>query len=163
MCIRDRFEAREVEKEYHAIVRGVPDRDRDRIDQPVGVHPYQREKMAIRANHSTSRDAVTAYEVVERFKGFSLMKAFPKTGRTHQIRVHFTHAGCAILADRLYAGHSQVTRGDLLRTDDATVLLDRQALHAAQIGFAHPESGERMVVEAPLAGDMQAVLDVLRG
>lgn len=156
------FESREVAKEYFAIVRGVTDRDRDRIDQPIGVHPYQREKMAIRAGHSTSRDAVTEYEVVERYKGFSLMKAFPKTGRTHQIRVHFTHAGCPILADRLYAGHSQVTRGDLLRIDDDTVLLDRQALHAARIGFAHPETGEQMEVSAPIASDMQSVIRTLR-
>ena len=156
------FEAREVLKEYHAIVRGVTDRDRDRIVQPIGVHPYQREKMAIRANHSTTRDAITDYEVVERFRGFTLMKAFPKTGRTHQIRVHFTHVGCPILADRLYAGHSQVTRGDLLRSDDTTVILDRQALHAAKIEFTHPQSRDRMTVEAPLSSDMQAVVRLLR-
>jgi 23S rRNA pseudouridine1911/1915/1917 synthase len=156
------FEAREVEKEYQAIVRGVPNRDRDRIDQPVGVHPNQREKMAIRANHSTTRTALTEYEVVERFPGFALLRVFPKTGRTHQIRVHLTYVGYPILCDRLYAGHAQITTGQLQKTDDPTVLLDRQALHAARISFTHPVSGERVQVSAPLAADMQCVLDVLR-
>lgn len=157
------FEARKVEKEYHVIVRGGVDRDRDRIDQPIGVHPYQREKMAIRADHSTSRDAMTEYEVAERFKGFTFLRAFPKTGRTHQIRVHLTHVRCPILCDRLYAGHAQITKGELLRTDDVTILLARQALHAARITFAHPESGERVEISAPLADDMQSVLNALRG
>jgi 23S rRNA pseudouridine1911/1915/1917 synthase len=156
------FEAREVEKEYHAIVRGVPNRDRDRIDQPLGVHPYQREKMAIRADHATTRAAVTEYEVAERFPGFALLRVFPKTGRTHQIRVHLTHAGYPILCDRLYAGHALIRTGELQRTDDPTVLLDRQALHAARISFTHPVSGQRLEVSAPLATDMQRVLDVLR-
>lgn len=156
------FEAREVEKEYHAIVRGVPDRDHDRIEQPIGVHPYQREKMAIRANHATTRQAITEYEVVERFRGFALLHVFPKTGRTHQIRVHLAHLGYPILCDRLYAGHAQITLGDLQKTDDPTVLLERQALHAARIRLVHPASGEPLQISAPLPADMQATLKALR-
>lgn len=156
------FEAREVEKEYLMIVRGVPDRDRDRIEQPIGAHPYQREKMAIRANHATTRTATTEYEVAERFRGFALVRGFPKTGRTHQIRVHLTHVGFPIICDRLYAGHSQITLGDLRRSDDATVVMDRQALHAARIVFAHPTTGEKTEVKAPIPKDMQGVLDELR-
>ena len=156
------FEAREIEKEYHAIVRGVPDRDHDRIEQPIGVHPYQREKMAIRANHATAREAITEYDVVKRFSGFALMHIFPKTGRTHQIRVHLAHLGCPVLCDRLYAGHARITLGDLQRTNDTKVLLERQALHAARIRFVHPDSGEPLQISAPLPADMQATLDALR-
>ncbi len=156
------FEARTVEKEYHAIVRGVPDRDRDRIDQPIGVHPYQREKMAIRAGHSTSRNAVTEYAVAERFRGFSLVHAFPRTGRTHQIRVHLAHAHLAILCDRLYSGHATIRLGDLRQTPDPTLLLDRQALHAARIALAHPVTGQTVEFRAPMPADMQSVLNALR-
>src|SRR5690606_10011496 len=72
------FEARTTEKEYLAIVRGSLDRDRDVIDRPIGRHPYQREKMAIREHHPTSRDARTFYEVLERFERFALVRVEPK-------------------------------------------------------------------------------------
>ena len=157
------FEAREVEKEYHAIVRGVPDRDRDRIEMPIGVHPYQREKMAIRKSHATTRQALTEYEVAERFSGFSLLRAFPKTGRTHQIRLHLLHIGCPILCDRLYAGQAFVSQCQLVRTDNKAVCLSRQALHAARLAFRHPTLGTPVEISAPLPLDMQSVLSLLRG
>ncbi len=160
--LAEQFETREVEKEYHAIVRGVPDRDRDRIEQPIGVHPYQREKMAIRGNHATTREAVSDYHVAERFAGFALLRVFPKTGRTHQIRVHLAHVGCPVVCDRLYAGHAQITRGDLLRSNDPTVILKRQALHAARIRFVHPVTQAALEISAPLPADMEAALETLR-
>ena len=157
------FEAREVKKKYLAVCRGVPDRDRDRIKQPIGVHPHHRERMAIRANHETSRDAYTEYMVDQRFRGFSILHAFPKTGRTHQIRVHLAHIGCAVACDRLYASHSRLTVQDLDRTkSDATVLLERQALHAASISFHHPASGESQTIEAPIAADVLRLIQALQ-
>lgn len=165
------FEAREVTKTYMTIVSGRLDRDRDWIHQPIGHHPYQREKMAIRSGHSSSRDASTYFEVVERFKGYALLKVLPKTGRTHQIRLHLAHAGCPVLCDRLYGGHSQVTRGQLLRRQaqglpvrpgDETIEMDRQALHAHQLEFAHPKTGKPMTFVAPLPADFERVLKVLR-
>lgn len=157
------FEQRTVKKEYWAIVSPGPDRDRDKIDKPIGVHPYQREKMAIRDGHSTSREAVSIYEVAERFNGFALMRLFPKTGRTHQIRVHLAHAGSPVLCDRLYSGRARVTHGDFTgdRTDQ-DVLLDRQALHARKISFNHPVSDERITVTAPLREDLERTLEVIR-
>ena len=156
------FENRTIHKQYMAICRGVPDRDRDRIDAPIGMHPHQREKMTIREGHSTSRDAVTEYEVHRRYEGFSWLTLYPKTGRTHQIRVHLTHAGWPVVSDRLYAGHSQVTVGDINRKrNDDTVVLGRQALHARMIKFDHPVTGNSMVVEAPVPEDIAGLVALL--
>lgn len=166
------FESREVNKTYMAIVSGSLDRDRDRIIQPIGNHPYQRDKMAIRAGHPSSRDAETFFEVVKRFPGYAFLKVEPKTGRTHQIRLHMAHIGCPVLCDRLYGGHASVTRGQLQRRQvrglpplesDSEIVLRRHALHAAKLEFDHPKTGARMSFEAPLPADMQLTLDVLAG
>jgi 23S rRNA pseudouridine1911/1915/1917 synthase len=165
------FEARTTEKEYFAITVGVPDRDRDLIEQPIGVHPHQREKMSIRTGHSTSREATTFYEVVERFHGFAAVKVQPKTGRTHQIRVHLAHIGCPVLCDKLYGGHAKISRGELqrrrpsagaVRPDDEEVILTRQALHARRICLAHPATGKPIEFVAPLPADLNDVLAELR-
>jgi 23S rRNA pseudouridine1911/1915/1917 synthase len=163
MRLADQFERRVVEKEYFAIVCGVPDRDRDAIDLPIGAHPVNREKMAIRKDHATSKAAHTFYEVQERFKGFAALKISPKTGRTHQIRLHLAHIGYPVLCDKLYGGRSQITRGELRRdSTDETVLLTRQALHARRLKFLHPRSGEPIEVIAPLPADLEGVLAALR-
>jgi 23S rRNA pseudouridine1911/1915/1917 synthase len=157
------FELRTVEKQYFAIVAGNPDRDADMIQQPIGAHPYQREKMAIRSGHRTSREARTFYEVKQRFGRFAAVNVVPKTGRTHQIRVHLVHVGYPVLCDPLYGGRDRITRGEL-RGDhhDDTVLLDRTALHAQRLVFTHPVSDRRVAVEAPLPADLVAVLEELR-
>ena len=161
--IASQFEARTVAKEYCALVSPSPDRDRDWINAPIGPHPYQREKMAIRPDDASARDAQTFYEVKERFKGISYLKVKPKTGRTHQIRVHLTHAGYPILADKLYSGRSKIVRGDIsgLR-EDTTVLLNRQALHAHRLEIEHPASSERMEFVSPLPEDFSRCLAEIR-
>ena len=117
-ALAEQFAQRTVEKEYFAIAVGAIDRDRDVIDMPIGVHPYQREKMAIRRDHVTSRPAQTMYEVVERFDGFAALRVKPKTGRTHQIRVHLAAIGSpgavrqAVRRPRgNYAGRNSATSG----------------------------------------------------
>lgn len=175
--IAAQFKARTVQKAYLAIVTGAPDRDRDWIDRPIGRHPHQREKMAIRSGHETSRNARTFYEVVERFSGYTLVRAEPKTGRTHQIRLHLMSIGCPVLCDRLYGGRAKITAAELLagRTPPAAPVrqnerratpdrpvLSRQALHASELRFDHPTTGKRLSFCAPLPDDMQAVLDLLR-
>ncbi len=166
------FKNRDVSKEYLAIVSGCPDRDRDRIHQPIGAHPSQREKMAIRAGHSTSREAETFYEVQERYRGFALVLAKPKTGRTHQIRLHLLHIGAPVLCDRLYSGRAQLSVGELRQITrlnnlaeelaEDSLLLDRQALHAHRLSFAHPLTGDRMEFSAEPPPDMQRLLLLLQ-
>ena len=107
--------------------------------------------------------AQTFYETLERFDGFSAVQLQPKTGRTHQIRVHLNHIGCPVLCDRQYGGRSQITRGEIRRDPaDELILLDRQALHARRLRFLHPVSGEVIEVSAPLPADIAAVLAELR-
>lgn len=119
--------------------------------------------MAIRRHDPEARQAQTLYRVVERFRSFALISAHPKTGRTHQIRVHLAHVGCPVLCDRYYGGRAVLTRGEI-RGDpaDETVILSRQALHAWRIGFTHPGTNQRLEIEASLPNDMQTVLDELR-
>jgi 23S rRNA pseudouridine1911/1915/1917 synthase len=164
------FENRTTEKEYLAITAGVPDRDRDFVEEPIGPHPHHREKMAIRAGHPLSREATTFYEVQERFAGFAVVKVLPKTGRTHQIRVHLAHLRCPVLCDKLYGGRSEITRGQLRpghtvsghREGEETVVLARQALHARRIRLQHPVTDQPIEFEAPVPSDMLAVLTELR-
>jgi 23S rRNA pseudouridine1911/1915/1917 synthase len=161
--LNEQFENRTVEKEYFAIVSPEPNRDQDVIDKRIGRHPYHREKMAIREHEATSRNAVTMYHVVERFAGVAAVSVFPKTGRTHQIRVHLASIGSPVLCDRLYSGRSQVSTRTLNpRSLDDHPLLERQALHARRIKFRHPISGETLEVSAPIPHDMQSTLDFLR-
>lgn len=163
LALAAQFEARDVEKEYAAIVVGVPDRDCDVIEQPIGVHPYQREKMAIRADHATSRSATTRFEVQERFDGFAALKVLPKSGRTHQIRLHLAHIGCPVLCDRLYGGRARITLGEINRDrSDELVLLDRQALHARRLTLTHPTTKRPIEFEAPIPPDMANLLQELR-
>jgi 23S rRNA pseudouridine1911/1915/1917 synthase len=168
------FKSRQVDKEYLAIVVGVPDRDRDVIDEPIGNHPTQREKKAIRRHDAGAREAATEYEVIERFSGYAFVRARPRTGRTHQIRLHLAHIGCPVLCDRLYGGRAKIAELELIPRDEIghderrtshtaeVLLLDRQALHAHRLAFTHPATGERMQFEAPLPVDIVRTLAALR-
>lgn len=163
--LAEQWHERDVEKEYLAITAGVLDRDRDMIDAPIGRHPFQRDKMAIRERHESSRPAKTFYEVLARWGRYSLVKAMPVTGRTHQIRVHFEHIGCPILCDRLYGGHSQITRSQLLggrAAKDEPIVLDRQALHASKLRLTHPKTKQPIEFYAPLPDDLERVITILR-
>jgi 23S rRNA pseudouridine1911/1915/1917 synthase len=163
LALAAQFEKRSVQKEYFALVQGVPERDTDVISRPIGPHPIHREKMAVRPNHPSSRPAETRYEVMERFDRFAALRILPRTGRTHQIRVHLAHMGCPVLCDRLYAGRCQITDGELRgQGDRGPVLLDRVALHAWRLRILHPVTGEPLALAAPIPTDIQAVLDALR-
>jgi 23S rRNA pseudouridine1911/1915/1917 synthase len=158
------FENRTIQKTYLAVVHGVPELLSDVIDLPIGKDRYVREKQAIRKIEKGGRPAVTVYEVQETFRepgcqaageaAFSLVKLTPKTGRTHQIRVHMTALGHPLVGDTMYGGRA-FERGGFR--------LERQALHAAEIGFLHPVTLERMLLQAPLPADIARLLEILRG
>lgn len=164
--LSSQFEAREVTKEYHALIWGGPEFESDWIETHVRVHPRKREKMQVCEPIGKSREAVTWYEVIERFSKATYVKMTPKTGRTHQLRVHMSHLGHPMLADSLYGGQTHVTQADLSSDDledpDSPILIRRQALHAHRLSFRHPQSGKEMSFEAPLPADMQATLDWLQ-
>jgi 23S rRNA pseudouridine1911/1915/1917 synthase len=160
-ALAKQFEQRTVSKTYLAITQGQPRFDADEIDLPIGIHPYQREKMAVRSDHPTSRPAVTRYEVLERFRAGALVRLAPRTGRTHQIRVHLAAIGSPVLCDGLYAGRNVIEPG-LLGLPPGPPLLARQALHAAALEIDHPVSGERQRFEAALPADMERILAALR-
>jgi 23S rRNA pseudouridine1911/1915/1917 synthase len=157
------FESRTTEKEYFAICAGEIDRDRDYIDLAIGFHPHHREKMAAGRIDPDAKEAQTFYEVLERFDGFTSVRVLPKTGRTHQIRVHLAHVGAPVLCDKLYGSRAQITQGEIRhRREDNHVLLARQALHARRLKIAHPTTGELLEFTAPLPEDLEGVLEELR-
>jgi 23S rRNA pseudouridine1911/1915/1917 synthase len=150
------FRDREVEKEYVALVWGVVQAGR-RVDAPIGRDPIDRKKMSARARRS--REAVTRIVGAEPFgRTLTLARVAIQTGRTHQIRVHLSTIGHAIVGDPLYGGVRRRIPGDLR----AVTHLERPFLHAARIAFKHPDDGRRMEFTSPLPEDLQRVLDDLR-
>ena len=163
--IAAQFEGRTIRKEYLAIVKGEPSRDSDYIEKPIGPHPTDREKMAIRLPEDGGKEAVTFYEVMERLRGYALVRCMPKTGRTHQIRIHMAHIGHPIVADKMYSGRSRLTIGDLFGHDHAEAdrpLVERQALHAHRLEFDHPGTGQRLKLEAPIPADIAETIAAAR-
>ena len=166
------FEEKRIQKEYFALTLGGFNADREVVDQPIGRHPKYRTKMAVAPDDPEAKPAQTYFEILERFRGFSAVRCLPKTGRTHQIRLHLAHLGCPVLCDKLYGGRSEITLEEIDRTrrpvsknaeaPPETTLLTRQALHARRITFEHPTTRETMTIEAPIPRDIQAVLDALR-
>ena len=165
------FENRKIYKEYFAIVLGKPYLDRDMVDLPIGIHPKKRDKMRIVAlDDPEAKPAQTFYEVEKRFDRWSTVRCFPKTGRTHQIRVHLAHIGYPVLCDSIYGGGNAITQEQIWgkmpfslsgENVDGTVLLRRQALHAYRLTFVHPVTEKPLEIVAPIPADMQAVLDCL--
>ena len=133
---------------YEAVVCGSFKEDRGTVDAPIGRHPTDRKKMCV--TQRNSKNAVTHWEVVERFRGYTHIRCRLETGRTHQIRVHMAYIGHPILGDTVY-GHKKPELGQ-----------DSQCLHAGALCFRHPRLGRPVMVFAPLPDYFQSVLDKLR-
>lgn len=158
------FEQRKVFKEYLALTAGILDRDSDYIEGRIAHHKVERTKMMIADDEEEdAKDACTYYEVIERFRGFSFCRCQPRTGRTHQIRVHLASIGCPILADKVYSGRDKLRLSDL-KPDIAEdeLLLPRQALHAHRLRFRHPRTGVLLEAEAPLPAEFTRTIEALR-
>ncbi len=146
------FSERQVEKEYVAIVHGVPHPGVGRIETQIGRSSRDRKKMS--ATPARGRDAVTNFRVTEAFTDFCCMRVGIETGRTHQIRVHMAHIEHPIVGDAVYGG--RYARRPL------PAPAPRQMLHAARLTINHPGSGEHVTYEAPLPADMLKLLAALR-
>ena len=132
---------------YEAVVHGNLKEDTGTVDAPIGRHPTDRKRMAV--TEKNSRHAVTHFEVLARYKGFTHVRLKLETGRTHQIRVHMKYIGYPLAGDPVY-GPSKTLKGN------------GQFLHAKLLGFTHPITGQEMVFEAPLPTIFEKTLEKLR-
>jgi 23S rRNA pseudouridine1911/1915/1917 synthase len=158
------FERRVINKTYLGIVEGEPELDADVIDAPLSAHQRIKDKYVVPGSKHLNmihKEAVTRYEVAERFNGFALMHLHPKTGRTHQLRVHMSYIGHPMLGDTIYGGHL-FTERDLTGEGSDQPLIAFQALHAFRIRFRHPIHETMMEIEAPPNPTIQRILDILR-
>jgi 23S rRNA pseudouridine1911/1915/1917 synthase len=148
--LKRQFHDHEVRKIYHAVVQGHPDPLTGTIDAPVGRHPGSSWKFAV---VSGGKPSVTHYETIEAFPSASLLAIHLETGRTHQIRVHMAAQRHPCVGDAMYGADPTIS---------ARLGLTRQWLHAVQLGFRHPASGEQVVFDSEYPADLQHALDALR-
>ncbi|WP_442575472.1 RluA family pseudouridine synthase [Microbacterium sp. F51-2R] len=150
-ALKRAFKQREVEKIYHAVVQGHPDPLAGTIDAPIGRHPTHSWKFAVTP---AGKDSVTHYETLEAFPGASLLEIHLETGRTHQIRVHMAAHRHPCVGDPLYGADPTLS---------ARLGLTRQWLHAHQLSFAHPRTGDWVTFTSEYPADLAHALAVLRG
>ncbi|ODU03787.1 MAG: RNA pseudouridine synthase [Pseudonocardia sp. SCN 72-86] len=143
------FKERTVDKRYHAVVQGHPDPSRGTIDAPIDRHPRHDWRFAVVEG---GRPSVTHYDTIEAFRAASLLDIRLETGRTHQIRVHFSAMRHPCVGDLTYGADPTLAK---------RVHLDRQWLHAHELGFAHPADGRRVDFVSPYPADLSRALELL--
>ena len=148
-ALAKQFKEKNITKKYVALVHGVVKQESGQIEKKIGRHPMHRKKMTV-TQRVEGREALTYYRVLERFKEYTLVELILKTGRTHQIRVHLTFLGHAIVGDPLY-GH---------RREKFNV--SGQLLHAKKLGFVHPRNNKYVEFEKEMPGDMLRVISILQ-
>ena len=150
--------AREIHREYQAVCVGVMTAG-GKVDAPIDRHPADRLRMAVR---QSGREAVTHYRVIERFRRHTWVRVTLETGRTHQIRLHLSHAGYPLVGDPVYGRRLVIPRGASPALAALLRGFSRQALHAAKLVFPHPQGGRRIEVESKLPADMRALIAALK-
>ncbi|MGH6631123.1 MAG: RluA family pseudouridine synthase, partial [Burkholderiales bacterium] len=148
------FKGREVHKTYTLLVHGRVAKDSGEIAKPVGRDPVRRTRMKV--GGIAPREALTGYRVAKRFPHFTLVEAQPRTGRTHQLRVHFSAIGHPIVGDTLYGAPGKLRLGG---REEKT--LGRNFLHATAIGFRHPRTGQPLGFEAPLPAELERMVKLV--
>ena len=149
--LKQAFRDRTVHKVYHAVIQGLADPLAGTFDAPIGRHPKHEFKFAVMQD---GKPSVTHYETIEAFPAASLVEIVLETGRTHQIRVHFSAFRHPLVGDTMYGADPVLA---------AKVNLDRQWLHALRLSFTHPTTGEPVEFESTYPADLQHALEVLRG
>lgn len=151
------LQARTVEREYEAVVRGVMTAG-GRVEAPIGRHPVDRKRMTVR---NDGRPAVTHYRVIQRYRAHTHVRCQLETGRTHQIRVHMAHIRYPLVGDPVYGRRLAIPKA----ADEALAAALRgfkhQALHARRLGLTHPQTGQYMSWQAPRPADFEALLGAL--
>lgn len=152
------LQERLVDRRYYAVVRGQMISG-GKIDAPIGRHPHDRTKMAI---NERGKPACTHFKVVEKFKRHTLVEAKLETGRTHQIRVHFSAKNYPLVGDSVYASRVQRVANVPAELNEMLCHFPRQALHAFQLSFAHPITQEPLSWQVDIPQDLQLLIDGLR-
>lgn len=157
VALSEQMKEHTVSRVYTAIVIGNLKDDKGTVDAPIGRNPHDRKKMAVLSpTQGFSRHAVTHYEVLERYRGFCLVRCVLETGRTHQIRVHMAHLGHPLVGDTVYGG------GRTSFEASNKSLIAGQCLFAAELSLIHPKTGELMHFSCELSGNMKALIEKLR-
>ena len=156
LALSRQLEYHGIEREYHALARGGFKTPAGTVDLPIGRHPVDRKKMAVLPKNAPgAREAVTHYEVITPYGEVSYLKLKLETGRTHQIRVHMSHLGHALIGDTVYSTNR------ISFEKQHAPLLDGQILHAKRLSFDHPTTGERMSFECELPDNFKRLLEIL--
>jgi 23S rRNA pseudouridine1911/1915/1917 synthase len=154
----EQLKERSVKRTYMAIVVGVPISNKI-INEPIGRHPKIRTKQAVVKN---GKEAITRVSLSESFQGYSLLRVNLETGRTHQIRVHLSHAGYPIVGDSVYGARKQFAPGSTEGLKNIISSFTRQALHASELELIHPSSEKLVSFGADLPEDMSTLIGQLK-
>ena len=154
--LAEQFKQRIIDRRYVALIYGTPKENSGQISLAIGRSETDRKKMSTRVRRG--KEALTIWKAIEKFRRASLIEAKLRTGRTHQIRVHFASIGHPVLGDRTYGKKIEIET-----KERGTLTFPRQMLHAESLGFIHPATGEYLEFHSPMPDDMEERIKRLRG